>query len=474
MTSSIGAAKEPSNKVSWSTTLAFGAPAVGAGYMYLLLSLYVMKFSTDVLLIAPGVMGAIYSLSRIWDAISDPLVGYFSDRTSSRLGRRRTWILASCLPISLGFYMVFAPPMSFDTAALTWWMAIAIIFFYSAMTLFFVPHMALGAELTTDYHERSRLFGMRHLFYTIGSIISLATMYFLITEEFKPGGDVRALAKDYALIAVVVMSVLVIYAVTQLRERPEFQNRVQGSPIQAFRDIWHNPHARLLIVVTFIEHVGSAAIAVLTLYVTHYVVGAPTWAPFVILAYMVPSSLSVPLWLPLSRRYGKIRVWIFGMVLTGVSFGGMFFLPFLDTVAERLWLIMIMAAFAGLAAGCGGTIGPSVQGDVIDYDEHVTGERKEGSYFAAWNFVYKSALGIMLLMTGFALEFSGFVPNQQQTMEVQLVMVSLYGLFPLVCYVVGAILFSRFKLDEKEYQKIRKDLDARALLRSSEIESASA
>ena len=64
------------------------------------------------------------------------------------------------------------------------------------MTLFFVPHMALGAELTTDYHERSRLFGMRHLFYTIGSIISLGTMYFLITEEFKPGGDVRALAED--------------------------------------------------------------------------------------------------------------------------------------------------------------------------------------------------------------------------------------------------------------------------------------
>jgi GPH family glycoside/pentoside/hexuronide:cation symporter len=129
---------------------------------------------------------------------------------------------------------------------------------------------------------------------------------------------------------------------------------------------------------------------------------------------------------------------------------------------------MIMAAFAGLAAGCGGTIGPSVQGDVIDYDEHVTGERKEGSYFAAWNFVYKSALGIMLLMTGFALEFSGFVPNQEQTMEVQLVMVGLYGLFPLVCYVVGALLFSRFKLDEKAYQKIRQDLDERALSRSSE------
>ena len=173
--------------VSWSTTLAFGAPAIGAGYMYLILSLYVMKFSTDVLLIAPAVMGAIFSLSRIWDAISDPLVGYLSDRTTLRLGRRRTWILGSCLPISIGFYAVFAPPFSMQGDDLTLWMTIAIIGFYSAMTLFFVPHMALGAELSTDYHERSRLFGVRHIFYTLGSILSLAAMYLLINEEFAEG-----------------------------------------------------------------------------------------------------------------------------------------------------------------------------------------------------------------------------------------------------------------------------------------------
>ena len=101
-----------------STTLAFGAPAIGAGYMYLILSLYVMKFSTDVLLIAPAVMGAIFSLSRIWDAISDPLVGYLSDRTTLKLGRR-TWILGSCLPISVGFYAVFAPPFSMQGDDLT-------------------------------------------------------------------------------------------------------------------------------------------------------------------------------------------------------------------------------------------------------------------------------------------------------------------------------------------------------------------
>ena len=441
---------------------AFGAPAVGAGYMYLLLALYVMKFSTDVLLIAPAIMGLIFSVSRIWDAISDPLVGYLSDRTTTSLGRRRTWILFSFVPIAIGFYAVFAPPVSLSGDALTWWMAASIIGFYSAMTIFFVPHMALGAELSNDYHERSRLFGLRHAFYTVGSILSLGTMMLLLNEEFREGGDVRAMAEEYALYAIIAMSVLVLYAVVNLRERPEFQGRLNSSPTSAFRDVWQNPHARLLVIVTFIENVGSSAIAVLTLYVTQYVVGDPLSAPFIILAYMLPSTASVPMWLPLSRRFGKIRVWMVGMALYGLAFGGMFFLPFMETVDARLTLIIVMAAFAGLAAGCGGTIGPSVQGDVIDYDEYKTGERKEGSYFAVWNFTYKSALGVMLLLTGFVLEASGFVPNQPQTMTVQIAMVSLYGALPLLCYAIGVVLFSRFKLTEQEYSVIRAELDRRA------------
>ena len=441
---------------------AFGAPAVGAGYMYLLLALYVMKFSTDVLLIAPAIMGLIFSVSRIWDAISDPLVGYLSDRTTTALGRRRTWILFSFIPIAIGFYAVFAPPVSLSGDALTWWMAASIIGFYSAMTIFFVPHMALGAELSNDYHERSRLFGLRHAFYTVGSILSLGTMQLLLNEEFREGGDVRAMAEEYALYAIIAMSVLVLYAVVNLRERPEFQGRLNSSPTSAFRDVWKNPHARLLVIVTFIENVGSSAIAVLTLYVTQYVVGDPLSAPFIILAYMLPSTASVPMWLPLSRRFGKIRVWMVGMALYGLAFGGMFFLPFLESVDARLTLIIVMAAFAGLAAGCGGTIGPSVQGDVIDYDEYKTGERKEGSYFAVWNFTYKSALGVMLLLTGFVLEASGFVPNQPQTMTVQIAMVSLYGALPLLCYAIGVVLFSRFKLTEQEYAVIRAELDRRA------------
>jgi GPH family glycoside/pentoside/hexuronide:cation symporter len=153
---------------------------------------------------------------------------------------------------------------------------------------------------------------------------------------------------------------------------------------------------------------------------------------------------------------------MFSMLLTGVSFGSMFALPFLPGVEIKILYICVAAAFAGLAAGCGGTISPSIQGDVIDYDELMTGERKEGSYFAAWNFVYKSATGVMLLLTGFVLQVAGFVPNQAQTMTVQIAMVTLYGLFPLVCYAIGAYLFRHFRLDERAHSEIRRELDARA------------
>ena len=453
--------REDSARVGWPALVAFGAPAVGAGYMYLLLSLYVMKFATDVLLIAPAVMGLIFSVSRLWDAVSDPLVGYLSDRTRLRLGRRRSWILGGVIPISALYAMVFMPPGELSGTAIVVWMAVAVIGFYSAMTVFFVPHMSLGAELTDNYHERTRLFGMRHAFYTGGSILSLVSMQFLINAEQASEAAVREVAQQHAIIAITVTALLMLFAVYRLREPRQTAKQPSASPFSAYRDVLANPYARRLYIVWFIENVGGAAIGALTLYVTQYVVGAPTWAPAIILAYMLPSTFAVPFWLALSRRLGKIRAWVIGMLGTGVSFGAMMGLLLLDTVEQRLWLIFTMALTAGFSAAAGGSIGPSVQGDVIDYDELQTGERKEGSYYAAWNFIYKSALGAMLLLTGFALEAAGFVPNQVQSEVVQKTMLALYGFAPLVCYVTGALLFVRFPLTEAVHGRIRADLDGR-------------
>ena len=448
------------SRLRWSVISAYGAPGVGAGYMYLLIGLYIMKFSTDVLLIAPAVMGTIFGISRVWDAVSDPLVGYMSDRTRHPLGRRRLWLLLSIVPISGTFIMVFSPPASLHGTELIAWMAVGVIGFYSAATIFIVPHMSLGAELTPNYHERSRLYGLRHAAFTIGSILALVSMQLLINAERVSEAAVRQTAFELSALAALVTAGLILYAVVKLRERPDYQGRVNASPFGAFKDVWRNHHARLVLAVSFIENIGSAVIGILTLYVAQYVVGRPELAALIILSYMIPSTLSVPLWIPLSRRFGKIRLWMFSMMLTGVSFGGMFSLPWLEPEI-RLVVIFGLAVFAGLAAGCGGTIAPSVQSDIIDYDEYMTGARKEGSYFAAFNFVHKSATGVMILITGYVLQFSGFVPNQLQTMNVQVSMVFLYGLLPLICYCIGAALFSRFTLDEATHQQMRDEMDAR-------------
>ncbi len=449
-------------RIAWSTILVYNLPTLGVGFMFMLVGLQLMKYATDVLLISPAVMGTIFGISRIWDAISDPIAGYLSDRTHTRMGRRRPWLLASALPIGLIYLMLWSPPTSLsawtvsfgplEISALTLWMAVGVIGFYSAMTIFVVPHQSLGAELTTDYHDRSRIFGARHATWGIGSVLALVGMYLFVISE-----NPRQTAIDQAVLAGLLTYGMLAFSVSRLRERPEYQGRGAERPFDAFRDVLKNRYARLLLIVFLIENLGSATIGILTLYIAQYIIGTPELAPLYILAYMVPSIASVPMWMPLSRRFGKKPLWLFSMLLTGVSFGGMFFLE------EGSWILITLLAFtAGTAAGCGGTIGPSVQADVIDFDEYQTGERKEGSYFAAWNFVFKFSFGITLFLTGWVLELSGFRPNVEQTETAKLALLSLYALYPLTCYAIGALIFSRFGLDEQEHARIRRALDARS------------
>jgi GPH family glycoside/pentoside/hexuronide:cation symporter len=338
-------------------------------------------------------------------------------------------------------------------------MAIGIFGFYSAMTIFIVPHMSLGAELTSDYHDRSRIFGIRHVVWTVGSILSLAGMALLSQAKAEGSAAVRETAFYLAIGVAIATAAMVAFAAIRLRERPEFQGRGGDKPFSAFADVWRNPHARLLVIVTLVENLGAATIGILTVYVAQYIVGRLDLAPVFILCYMIPSAASAPLWIPVSRRFGKKRLWIFSMLLTGFSFGGMFFLGEGDTL-----LIGALAASAGLAAGAGGTVSPSIQADVIDYDEYVTGERKEGAYFSAWNFVFKTAFGVTLMLTGYVLELAGYVPNAEQTETVKTALLSLYALYPFVCYMIGAAIFSRFSLDEEEHKMIRLELDRRAQL----------
>jgi GPH family glycoside/pentoside/hexuronide:cation symporter len=440
-------------RIPLSAILTWVSPAPCLGFMFFLVSMYLMKFSTDVLLIAPGAMGMIFGISRIWDGISDPLAGYFSDRTRTRIGRRRPWILASLVPAVAVFLMMWSPPQSLTERELVVWMGVSVIGFYTAMTLFTVPHASLGAELSMNYDDRNRVFGWRHISFTSGAFAALGGMTLLIASDTP-----RATANQMAMVICLLTVVVMVFCVARVRERPEHLGRGAANPFGAFRDVLKNPHARRLLIASLIEHLGSANISILTPYAAHYIIGTPHLTSFFVLCYMVAAVSTALFWARLAKRYDKKQLWVFSMMLTALSFGGMFFW------GEGDWIpIALLATLGGVGGGCGPVIAPSIQSDIIDYDEYLTGERKEGAYFAAFSFAFKGSAGITLMLTGFVLQFSGFVPNVEQTETAKLAIRSLFALFPLISLSCGALLLSRLALNRETHAEVRA---ARRSLRS--------
>ena len=433
--------------------LSYGAAGIGLTAMAFLNALYLFKYSTDVLLIAPGVMGLIYGASRIWDAISDPLVGRWSDRTRSRLGRRRSWIFASIPATAITFIMLWSPPINLGEVGLALWIGVAILMFSTAHTMFHVPHYALGVELTSDHHDRTRVFGLRQLMGGGGLLLGVASFFGLAQAE-----DPRAFALPLAVSVALIASLLTGFGVARIRERPEYQGRGGEDLKKAFWDVFRNPHARLLLIMYGIESFGAATTGILSVFVTQYVVKAPQAFYLVVLMfYIVPSFALAPLWARISRRVGKRRLWLWSMAVAAAAYLAHSFL-WEGTIV--FWCIL--SVIQGSANGVGNVIAPSIKGDVIDWDEVQTGERKEGSYLAVWTFVQKSAAGLCAILLGFALQFVGFEPNADQSQATKILILILYGAFPGLAYAIGCVLLSRFRLNETEHAEVRAELAARA------------
>jgi GPH family glycoside/pentoside/hexuronide:cation symporter len=435
-----------------STIAAYCTPTLGVYFSLVLTMAYIAKYATDVLLIAPTTMGLIFGLSRIWDAITDPVIGYLSDGTKRRMGRRRPWILASGLPIAIFGVALWAPPEALEGGALTAWFAISFGLYMTAITIFAVPHMALGAELSVDAHGRTRLFGFRQAVATLGSALALVLGTTLLTRSEAPRETAFWL---FGTIGVLCVGTTLV-AAYRLREPPEYQGRGAHNPFRAVRDVLRNPHGRLLVAMYFIEHMGTGATAVLSPYILHYVIGRPDALGFVFAFYTSSTLLAIPLWVALSRAIGKKRAWLVGMGVAIVGYSALFFV----TEGRLAWMCGVVC-LTGAASSAGNVLGASVQADVVDWDEHATGERKEGSYYSTFTFLQKTSAGVMAMLTGFALSLSGFVPNEAQSEETKLAMRSLIALVPLACFIVGAAIFSRFRLTGEEHARIRAELDAR-------------
>jgi len=414
---------------------------------------YLMKFSTDVLLIAPAVMGVLLAASRMWDAISDPVVGYLSDNTRSTIGRRRVWLYVAAIPMGMGMVMMWSPPLSLAGWLLVFWMAFALFLYETASTAFYVPHGALGVELTPNYHERTRLFGYTHMISAIGLIIGLGFLQFMNMAE-----DKRAMAFYLSLIAGITVASLIIISTRHLPERTDYQGRGGANVFNSFADVFRNPHARLLLLMYAIETFGASSIALLVPYLVEYVIPMQTYMVLLLVTFVVPQFAFTPFFIRLSKKVGKKNLWFGAMLVAASQFILAFFLI---TPGEFSYLIWFGTFIFGMCSGAGAVVAPSIKADIIDFDEYQTGERKEGAYLAVWNLIRKAAGSVVALLTGLVLQLTGFVPNVVQSYEIQLWILGLFSLLPGLCYLAGAIIWYRFSFNETEHAAVREALESR-------------
>lgn len=435
-------------RVGFRVLLTYSAPIFGLTAPLFFVQFFFLKYATDVLLMAPAVVALIFGLGRAWDAVTDPVVGAWSDGTRSRLGRRRPWMFVG-IPVMLACYlMIWIPPADLGVAALRVWVGVALFGFFTGFTAYIVPHMSLGLELSEGHHDRSRIFGARQIFFTFGMFAAFAMIGYVTNSS-----DQRAAAAFVVGSSLAIFAAILLVPPLFLRERVEYQVRAPAHPFRALLDVLRNPYARIVLFVQFIDSLGMGILGVIAPYFAQYVMKRPDLIAVMPVFFVVASVASVPVWVLVSKRIGKKATWLISMVMTGISFGSQFFVGENDVLLASVVFVAV-----GLSFGASGVMGPSILADVIDWDELQTGERKEGAYSAAWGFAFKAGAAIIVVVAGTILQLAGFEPNVDQNEAAHLAIRLLNSALPLSVFLIGALVFARFRFD---HARVRAELDAR-------------
>lgn len=421
-------------KLPASLLLAYGGPMLALAYLLFFVQFYFLKFATDVLLLPPAAVGVLFALAKLWNAVSDPFVGSWSDRTRSRLGRRRPYLLAALPLLVLGFAPLWTPPAEFATGATLAWVGAALLLFYTAFTLYQLPHAALGAELSRDSHQRTRLFGVRQMSFTAGMLGAFAAIQVAMNAD-----DPRAMTAVLAIPGGLLAAALLAITPLAVREPEPDGVRSGGTGLLAgLRDVLRNPPARVLLLVYLVESVGVGAVGVMAPYVAEYLLVRPDVVGTLPAAYVISGVVTIPLWVRLSRVLGKRETWLASMWLAAAAFGGMWFVG-----AGAVIPLMLLLIVAGAAMGSGSVLSASIMADLIDVDEQHTGERKEGVYSAAMQFVLKLGTTLTTAASGMLLAVAGFEPNAEQSEGSLLAIRLLFAGLPCVGFVAGGLLYWR-------------------------------
>jgi GPH family glycoside/pentoside/hexuronide:cation symporter len=441
-------AKPKSEHVPFGIKLAYGAPNFAGAAMLIPILIHMPKFYADVVLVPLGSLAIAIAIARALDALSDPFFGWLSDRSQTRFGRRRPYMAIMAPLCAVAFWLLFTPPESLTKNSAALWFGITFILYSVFHTAYALPHYALGPELTLDYHERSRLFGVREGFTILGTIVASVTPGILIARGMSERHAFGLLGVVFAVLLVVLVSILVV----TVRERPDFTAREPNPFVPGVRRALRNRPFRILLLTYVVGSITGAIPGTLMPFFNAYVIrpaNPERWLAIFLAAYFFTGFLCLPLWVMLARKFGKRATWLASFVMGTTGGAAMFFLGEGDTIP-----LLILISWSGSSFGAGLFLGPAIQADVIDYDELHTGKRREAQYSAFWamlpKFVAIPSAAIPIAVLGSI----GYVPNAVQTPAVVFAIKAIFALTPAACSVLAFFIAWRFPIDEKMHRAI--------------------
>ncbi len=449
-----------------------------------LFALFTLYFYTNVVGLTATWVGVATAVGLVWDAIIDPYVGFLSDRTRTRLGRRHLFMLVGAMTMGVSFWAYFSPPQGLGTGALFAWLLVTNLMVRTSTSVFSIPYFALGAELSQDYHERTAITATRGLVGLLGTMAAASLSFLLFFPDRIPGIDPKTSYEGYPAMGLVFGVVMSLVALTATLGTlgagtpPQESDSGADAPTllhgfaqalrhRSFRYFWLSVSFFFLAVV--INQI--LAIHFYTYYVN--IIESTILSRFQV-AFYLGGIVGLLFWLALSRRIEKHHLYVGATAGMGLLLASAFFLlgeGHLFGTGNPL-PVLVGQAVGGFLGSVLWFMPASMIADVADEDELVGGRRREGAFFGIYFFGQQVGSGLSLLFTGLLLDrFAGLVPGQvEQSAQTVARIGWLYSILPALLVGIAALLATRYTLGRKRILAIqaelayRKELDVRGVI----------
>lgn len=449
-------AEQGSAKIGLGTRVGYGVGAIGTGVYATVPGLLLLYYMTDTLGIAAALAGIGIFIPKLWDVLTDPLMGSISDRTRTRWGRRRPYLLAGGLALPLLFVLLFSSPELEPIWAFAW-VFVTYVLAATAFTVFSVPYTAMPAEMSEDYDEVTSLMGWRVALLTIGVLVSGAAAPQLI----ELGGGGRAGYQVMAMGLAVVMMASLLGTFFGTRKAPARPRLDQTPPFrEQLRAALEVRPFRVLIGGYALQLIGVGVILATVPYFVRYLLhGNDGTVTIMFVALVGPAFATMPIWVRISRLIGKLRAYLISTALLGLGAASLW-------LADPARLGLVYAQVAVMGVGWAGTqLFPfSMLPDTMAADRHASGQRREGVFTGLWMAVDKGAMATGALLAGLALDLGGFVESrggqlvEQPGTALTAIAVST-ALLPAVFLLISLPILRRYELTREKTRAIYAEVE---------------